>query len=124
MRKGSSPSTGETSPRTWYSATVWKAATHVHPRSRTGTVSGPTGRKAEEGNWRYQEINGAMMCLAQVIHYDLLYAVNQLARAMSKPVKPHMGAAKHLLRYLAGSKKIPTTFKQGGSRFAALSDAN
>ena len=29
--------------------------------------------------------------------------VNQLARAMTKPSKAHMAAAKHLLRYLAGT---------------------
>ena len=57
----------------------------------------------EEGKRRHQSIVGATMYLAQVSRYDILYAVNQLARGMSKPSKAHMGAVKHLLRYLAGS---------------------
>ena len=56
--------------------------------------------------------------------YDILYAVNQLARAMSKPAKTHIGATKHLLRYLAGSTDFSITYKQGGFRVAACSDAN
>ena len=34
--------------------------------------------------------------------YNILYVGNQLARAMSEPVKAYVGMAKHLLRYLAG----------------------
>ena len=52
----------------------------------------------EEGKRRYQTITGAAMYLAQVCRYDILYTINQLARAMSKPSKAHMGEAKHLLR--------------------------
>ena len=44
---------------------------------------------------RYQAITRAVMYLAQVTRYDILYAVIQLVRAMSKPAKAHMGAAKH-----------------------------
>ena len=78
----------------------------------------------EEEKRRYQSITGAVMYLAQVTRYDILYAVNQLARAMSKPAKAHMGAAKHLLRYLAGSTDFSITYKQGGFRLAAFPDAN
>ena len=65
-----------------------------------------------------------MIYLAQVARYDILYAVNQLARAMSKPAKAHLGAAKHLLRYLAGSTDFFITDKYGGLRLASFSDAN
>ena len=41
----------------------------------------------EEKKRRYQAISGAVVYLAQVIRYDILDAVNQLARAMSKPQK-------------------------------------
>ena len=64
------------------------------------------------------------MYFAQVTHYDILYAVNHLARA-SKPTKAHMGAAIHLLRYLAGSTDFSiVTYRQGGLRRAAFSYAN
>ena len=78
----------------------------------------------EEEKQRYQIITGAVIYLAQVARYDILYAVNQLARAMSKPAKAHMGAAKHLLRYLAGSTDFFIADKYGGFRLAAFSDAN
>ena len=64
----------------------------------------------KEGKRRYQSITGAaIMYLAQVCRYDILYIVNRLARAMYMPSKAHMGAAKHLLRYLAGSTDFSIT---------------
>ena len=64
------------------------------------------------------------MYLAQVSRYDILDAVNQLARAMSKPSKAHMGAAKHVLWYLAGSVNFPITYKRGGSKLMTSTDAS
>ena len=64
------------------------------------------------------------MCLGQVTRYDIGYAVNQLARAMSKPSKAHMAAAKHLLRYLAGATNFVITYKRGGFKLTPFSDAN
>ena len=64
------------------------------------------------------------MCFAQVIRYGILYVVNQLARAMSKHAKLQMGAAKYLLRYLAGSTDFTTTYKQGAFRPSVFSDAS
>ena len=78
----------------------------------------------EEEKRRYQAITGAVTYLAQVTRYDIIYAVNQLAGVMSKPAKAHMGAAKHLIRYLAGSTDFSITYKQGGFRLAAFSDDN
>ena len=74
------------------------------------------------------------MYLAQVTRYDIMYACSQLARALSKPSEVHMGAAKHLLRYLAGTKDFATptgrhqglchTYKRGKFTLDAFSDAN
>ena len=63
------------------------------------------------------------MYLTHVTRYGILYAIIQLAKAISKPANIHMGATKHLLRYLAGSADFSTTYKEGGFRFAAFSDA-
>ena len=52
----------------------------------------------KEDKRRFQAITGSVMYLGQVTRYDIGYAVNQLARAMSKPSKARMAAAKHLLR--------------------------
>ena len=64
------------------------------------------------------------MCLGQVTRYDIRYAVNQLARAMCKPSKAHMAAAKHLLRYLTGTANFAIPYKRGGFKLTAFSDAN
>ena len=64
------------------------------------------------------------MYLEQVTRDDILYAVNQLARAMSKRSKAYKAAAKNLLRYLAGTVDFAITYKQGGFKLTAFSDAN
>ena len=43
---------------------------------------------------------------------------------MSKPSKAHTAAAKHLLRYLTGTVDFAVTYKQGGFKLTAFSDAN
>ena len=78
----------------------------------------------KEEKQRFQAITGSVMYLGQVTRYEILYAVNQLARAMSKPSKAHMAAAKHLLRYLAGTVDFAITYKQGGFKLTAFSEAN
>ena len=77
-----------------------------------------------EQTQRYQAITGSVMYFAQITRYDVMYAVCQLARAMSKPSKAHMGAAKQLLRYLAGTTDFSIVYKRGGFKLSAFSDAN
>ena len=64
----------------------------------------------EKEKRRYQGSTGAVMYLAQVTRYDILYVVNQLARTMSKPAKTHIGAAKCLVRYLTGFTDLFITY--------------
>ena len=64
------------------------------------------------------------MYFEPVTRYGILYVVNQLARVMPEPAKTHMGAAKHLLRYLAGSTDFFITYKRGGFRLTAFLDSN
>ena len=53
-----------------------------------------------------------------------MYSSGQLARAMSRLAKVHMGTAKHLLRYLAGTTDFNIVFKKGGFKLTAFSDSN
>ena len=73
---------------------------------------------------RYQYITSTVMHLGQVSRYDTLFTVNQLSRAMPKPSKAPMRAAKQLLRYLAGSVNFSITYRRGGFKLTAYSDAN
>ena len=77
-----------------------------------------------EQTQRYQAITGSVMYLAQITRCDVMYTVCQLARAISKPSKTHMGAAKQLLRYLAGTTDFSIVYKRGGFKLSAFSDAN
>ena len=43
---------------------------------------------------------------------------------MSKPSKVHLVAAKHALRYLAGTTDFHITYKKEGFKLAAFSDSN
>ena len=79
---------------------------------------------SKEEKHRFQAISGSVMYVGQVTRYDILYAVNQLARAMSKPSKAHMATAKHLLRYLAGTVDFAITYKRGGRKVTAFFYAN
>ena len=65
-----------------------------------------------------------MTYVAQILRYDIVYSSGQLARAMSRPAKVHMGAAKHLLRYLAGTTEFTIVYKKGGFKLTAFSDSN
>ena len=71
----------------------------------------------EEGKKRDQSITGAVMYLEQISRSGAFFSVNQLARETSKSSKAHMGAAKSLLRYLAGSGifSISYTSQEGSS---------
>ena len=84
----------------------------------------PAHRLLDEQGKRGTSPSPARLYLAQVPRYDILYAVNQLARAMSKPSKADMGAVKHVLRYLAGSVNSPITYKRGGYKITTYTDAN
>ena len=77
----------------------------------------------DEGKRRHQSIVGATMYLAHLSRHDILNAVNQLARGMSKPSRAHMVVGKHLLRYFTGSNDF-INYEQGEFKLAAFSDAN
>ena len=77
----------------------------------------------EEETRRCQSIVGCLMYIAQGLRYDLTYGTGQLARPMSKPSKVHMEAAKHALRYLAGTTDFHITCKKEDFKLAAFSDS-
>ena len=64
------------------------------------------------------------MYLAQITRYDIMYSNCPLARDMPRRSKVHMGAAKHLVRYLAGTTASTLVYKRGGFKLTAFSDSN
>ena len=53
---------------------------------------------SKEEKQRFQAMPGSLMFLGYVTRYNIVYAATQLARAMSKPSKAHMAAAKQVRR--------------------------
>ena len=69
---------------------------------------------SEEETQKFQTITESVKFLGQVTRHDMLYAVNQMARAVSKPPKAHMAAAEHLPCCLARTVDFAIKHKQGG----------
>ena len=84
----------------------------------------PEETPLSEESRRYQAITGSVMYLAQIWRYDIMYSSGQLARAMTRPAKVHMGAAKLVLRYLAGTTDITIVCKKVGFKLTVFSDSN
>jgi hypothetical protein len=58
----------------------------------------------------YATIVGELQYAATITRPDIAFAVSTLARFMSNPGKRHMEAAKHLLRYVAGTVEHKLVF--------------
>eukprot|EP00903_Cladosiphon_okamuranus_P015299 g14134.t1 len=83
----------------------------------------PEDTLLDEETRKYQGIVESLMYISQVLRYDIMYATSQLARPMAKPSKIHLVAAKHTLRYLAGTTDFGITYKKGGFKLA-FTDSN
>ena len=87
----------------------WPRCNPVHPTwagaelsldQPDDTLLDPTATKL------YKSITRFRMLLSQYTRFDITYAVNQLARVMSKPSKLHVTATRRLLRYLKGNMSL------------------
>ncbi|KAI0994703.1 hypothetical protein K3495_g13478 [Podosphaera aphanis] len=83
-------------------------------------------RKTQDGDtWRdlgndetglCRQIVGAILCLSNGTRPDISYAAGQLARFMSSPNSHHLEIAKHLLRYLNGTRNLGITYAASEAR--------
>ena len=90
-------------------------------------------REPEEGNWsnNYASLIGSLMYAAVATRPDIAFAVNRLASFTANPTMCHWTAAKHVLRYLKGTKNIGITYSKPESsnmtsqnNFTGYSDAS
>lgn len=64
----------------------------------------------KDSTQHFQAISCSVSYLGRVSRYDILYAVNHLARAMFKPPKARMAVAKRLRRYLTWTTDSAITY--------------
>ena len=58
----------------------------------------------------YRSIVGSLLYAANQTRLDIAYAVGMLCRAVSQPTLLHLKAARHVLRYLAGTPTLALSF--------------
>ena len=68
------------------------------------------GEPLRPGDTEYLQLVGALLHLAVWTRPDISHAVGVLSRFMSAPTQAHLGAAKHVLRYLRGTQGLGITF--------------
>jgi transposase InsO family protein len=64
----------------------------------------------------YREIVGSLLYLVVCTRPDIAMATNQLSRHMATPTQTHLGAAKHVLRYLRGTSSLGLAYSRPASR--------
>jgi len=72
----------------------------------------------------YAEMVGSLLYLSNCTRPDLAHATSQLARFMAAPTQQHWGAAKGVLRYLAGTLGMGIQYGKGNSQVVGYGDAD
>jgi len=66
----------------------------------------------------YREVVGSLIYLVSCTRPDIANAVSQLSQCVSHPLREHLAAAKHVLRYLRGSAELGITYSTGADQAA------
>jgi transposase InsO family protein len=69
---------------------------------------------SEQDHATYRSIVGGLLYLSVNTRPDIAFSVGALARYMSAPTEQHMAAAKHVLRYLSGTRTHGLLFPISG----------
>jgi hypothetical protein len=63
---------------------------------------------------KYQSIIGSLMYISNTTRVDICFTTHQLARYAHAPAVKHMKAAKHVLKYLAGTPEVCLRYTKNG----------
>ena len=89
------------------------ASTPFPPGTVLNMAEGEEGGQEASLRSSYQQLVGSLSYLANTVRPDIAYAVGILSRYMHKPGPAHLAAAKHVLRYLSGTKEKGITYLTG-----------
>jgi hypothetical protein len=64
----------------------------------------------DDSEFPYRSVVGSLMYLMVGTRPDIAFAVSELSRCLDSPTKAHISAAKHVLRYLAGTRDFKLSF--------------
>jgi hypothetical protein len=86
----------------------------------------PTGKYDKKANVQlYQELIGSLNHLAVFSRPDISFAVSQLSQFLQLPSETHMKAARHVLRYLKGTRDVSITYGRAQNiRIFGFSDSD
>lgn len=73
---------------------------------------------------KYQKLIGELLYLAIMTRPDLIHAVCKLSQCNKEPYSEHEAAAKHILRYLAGTVNLRLHYKSSDQSFLGYVDAD
>lgn len=79
---------------------------------------------AEMKDIPYRQLIGSLMYLSVATRPDITHAVNFLSQFNNAPGKSHWIAAKHVLRYLKGTKNLGIVYKRTGKPLVAYVDSD
>lgn len=68
------------------------------------------GAELDQLRYPYSSLVGGLLYLAVTVRPDISYAVGVLSKYMSCPTMSHWNAAKGVLRYLAGTRRVGITY--------------
>ncbi len=94
------------------------------PASKDKLVKGEGERLSVAETESYRSSTGSLMYLSVCTRPDIAQSVGVLGRFMQEPTDRHMTAAKHVLRYLAGTKEMGILFGAGERGISVYSDAD
>ena len=80
----------------------------------------------DEQHKLYQQLVGSLQYASICTRPDISAAVGQLSRQVARPTQEHLDAARHVLKYLSGTKTMGITYRRSSTPFelVAWCDAN
>jgi hypothetical protein len=89
-----------------------------------GTKLTKAGEPLDKTTHPYSELIGSLLYISVCTRPDISYAVGALARYMSCPTEEHWTAAKHILRYLAGTIDYGIIYSAGDLKLLGFCDSD